>query len=167
MRFVDVRNLLGKAFCDYLLTGEERFRELYLKADVPPEFKTYKGGRVNFYETFIGRYKPLIPAKGIEEVVKLGFELNRLGYYFEAHEVIEKYWLTYRGEYKRLLQALIQVAIANMHYEGGNLKGYNRMRELALENLKPYSGKPFGIDLERLRESIETASGIIEFPPLG
>jgi hypothetical protein len=99
-----------------------------------------------------------------ETVIKLGCELNRLGYYFEAHEVIEKYWLNYKGEYKKFLQALIQVAIANMHYKSGNLKGYNRMKELALGNLKPYSGKPFGIDLQRLKNNIETAEGIIDFP---
>lgn len=164
MRFVDVRNLLGKTFCDYLLTGDEKYRQKYLNAEVPEEFEDYKRERINFYETFIEKHKHLIPAEDTETVIKLGCKLNKLGYYFEAHEVIEKYWLNYKGEYKRLLQALIQVAIANMHYESGNLKGYSRMKELALENLKPYSGKPFGIDLQRLRENIKTAEGIIGFP---
>ena len=164
MRFIDVRNLLGKAFCDYLLTGEEKFRETYLFARVPEDFETYKRERVNFYETFIGEYKSYIPATDIEAVVFLGKTLNRIGYYFEAHEVVEKYWLTYKGEYKKFLQALIQVAIANMHLEGGNLKGYTRMRELALKNLEPYRGTLFEVDLERLKGELKNGSGFIPIP---
>ncbi len=164
MRFVDVRNLLGKAFCDYLLTGEEKFRETYLSAEVPQDFEPYKRERVNFYETFIRDYREFIPADGVEKVVFLGKTLNGLGYYFEAHEVVEKYWLNYRGEYRKFLQALIQVAIANMHLEGGNLKGYTRMRELALKNLKPYKGTLFCVNVERLREELKTAEGFLSIP---
>ena len=164
MRFVDVRNLIGKAFCDYLLTGEEKFRELYQKVHVPQEFENYKRERVNFYETFIREHKREIPAKDCPKVVFLGKTLNRLGYYFEAHEVVEKFWLSYRGEYRKFLQALIQVAIANMHYEGGNNKGYTRMKELALENLKPYKGEIFGIDTERLKENLKNQKGFIAIP---
>ena len=164
MRFIDVRNLIGKAFCDYLLTGEEKFRKTYLSAEVPEEFKTYKRERVNFYENFISDYRDFIPARGIEEVVFFGRTLNSLGYYFEAHEVVEKYWLTYKGECKKFLQALIQVAIANMHLEGGNIKGYTRMRELALKNLEPYKGTLFGVNLERLKEELKNAEGFIPIP---
>ncbi len=164
MRFIDVRNLIGKAFCDYLLTGEEKFRKTYLLAEVPEEFKTYKRERVNFYENFISDYRDFIPARDIEKVVFFGRTLNSLGYYFEAHEVVEKYWLTYKGEYKKFLQALIQVAIANMHLEGGNIKGYTRMRELALKNLEPYEGTLFDVDIERLKEELKNAEGFISIP---
>ena len=164
MRFVDVRNLIGKAFCDYLLTGEERFRELYLSAEVSKEFETYKRERLKFYETFIRQYGDKIPAKGCEEVVFLGKTLNGLGYYFEAHEVVEKFWLTYKGEFKKFLQALIQVAIANIHLEGGNLKGYTRMRELALKNLETYGGVIFGVDVERLKGELKNAEGFLTIP---
>jgi len=98
MRFVDVRNLIGKAFCDYLLTGEEKFRNLYLSAEVPVKFENYKRERVNFYETFIREHGDKIPARGCEDVLFFGKTLNNLGYYFEAHEVVEKFWLTYEGE---------------------------------------------------------------------
>ena len=151
MRFVDVRNLLGKTFCDYLLTADENFRQKYLSLEVPQEYKPFKEEKIQYYETFIGQYKSLIPAKDLQTVVKLGQILNREKQYFEAHEVIEKYWLNYQGKYKKYLQALIQVAIANMHLESGNLKGYQRMKEFALKNLEPFHGNLFGVDIEQLR----------------
>jgi len=155
MRFVDVRNLLGKTFCDYLLTADENFRQKYLYLEVPQEYQPFKEEKVQYYETFIGQYKPLIPAKDLQTVVKLGQILNREEQYFEAHEVIEKYWLTYRGKYKKYLQALIQVAIANMHLENRNLKGYRRMKEMALKNLAPFQGNLFGVDTEQLKELLK------------
>ena len=51
MRLIDVRNLIGKAFCDYLLTGEEKFREIYLRAEVSEEFETYKRKGLTFTRT--------------------------------------------------------------------------------------------------------------------
>jgi predicted metal-dependent hydrolase len=162
MRFVDVRNKIGKAFCDYLLTGERKFWEYILTLEVPEEFKPYKEERIAYYSRFLERFKDKIPARDIGTVVFLGKVLNNEKLYFEGHEVIEKYWLRYKGEYKKFLQALIQVAIANMHLEGGNLKGYSRMKELALKNLEPYKGTLFGIDTERLREQL-TSEGEVYF----
>jgi hypothetical protein len=161
MRFIDVRNLLGKAFCDYLLTGEHSFREFYLTFEVAEVFKSYAEGRRKFYETFVEEFGNFIPAREEEVVVFLGKTLNNLGYYFEAHEVVEKFWLGYRGRFKRFLQALIQVSIANMHLEGGNLKGYNRMRELALKNFEGFDGIVLGINLPRLREEILKGEGFL------
>ncbi len=163
MRFVDVRNLIGKAFCDYLLTGDINFRNLYLSANVPKEFENYKRERVSFYETFISGYKNFIPAKGCKEVVLLARVLNERGYYFEAHEVVEKFWLRCDCPEKKLLQAVIQTAIANMHLENRNLKGYSRMKELALENLKPYRGVICTIEVENLKEELRKERGFLKF----
>ena len=154
MRFVDVRNKIGKAFCDYLLTGEERFLNFIKTLKVPEEFENYKRDRLTYYFLFIEKFSEKIPAKGTGTVVYFGRILNNDGFYFEGHEIIEKYWLQYSGEYKKFLQALIQVAIANMHLENGNKKGYQRMKELALENLKPYKGMLFGIDTEALKSRL-------------
>ncbi|HID79030.1 MAG TPA: DUF309 domain-containing protein [Aquifex aeolicus] len=163
MRFVDARNLIGKAFCDYLLTGDENFRNLYLSAEVPEEFENYKRERVAFYETFISGYKQIIPAKGCEEVVLLARALNGKGYYFEAHEVVEKFWLKCNCPEKKLLQAVIQTAIANMHLEKRNLKGYSRMKELALENLKPYRGVICTVEVENLKGELRKEKGFLRF----
>jgi len=84
MRFVDVRNLLGKTFCDYLLTADENFRQKYLSLEVPQEYQPFKEEKIQYYETFIGQYKSLIPAKDLQTVVKLGQILNREEQYFEA-----------------------------------------------------------------------------------
>lgn len=155
MRFVDVRNLLGKTFCDYLLTKNENFRKLYLTMEVPEEFQSYKEQKVNYYETFVNNNVQLLPIKDITTLIKVARFLNEDGQYFEAHEVVEKYWLNYTGGYKKFLQALIQVAIANMHLEANNTKGYKRMKELALKNLEPFKGNLFGVDVEQLKEVLK------------
>ena len=164
MRFVDVRNLLGKAFCNYLLTLNEIYRKNYQTLEVPEEFVEYKSQRVAFYKTFIEKNKKLLPPKDCPSVLLLGKELNNGGYYFEAHEVVEKYWLNYKGEHKKFLQAFIQVAIANMHLESGNLRGYQKMKVLALKNLENFKGEIFGIDTDKLKESLKNQSGFILIP---
>ena len=161
MRFIDIRNGLGKSFCDYLLTGDETFKRRYLTLEVPPEFLPYAEGRRFFYKTFEGAFADFIPARGIEDVVFLGKALNNLGYYFEAHEVVEKFWLNYEGDFKKFLQALIQVSIANLHLEGGNQKGYLRLRKSALKNLNGFGGWLFGINLPRLKEELTSAEGYL------
>ncbi len=155
MRFVDVRNLLGKAFCDYLLTGEDKFKESFLKLEVPGEFLSYKEERVSYYLRFIKTHKGKIPASTSEGVIRLTKLLNGDGLHFEAHEVVEKFWLTYKGNDRLLLQAIIQVAIANIHLESGNLRGYRRMKELALKNLKSFGGTLHGVDVDRLKETLK------------
>jgi hypothetical protein len=161
MRFVDVRNALGKSFCDYLLTGDAFFRERYLSVKVPEEFEEYAEGRRNFYETFVDIFSDFLPSRDLETVVFLGKVLNNLGYYFEAHEVVEKYWLNYEGRLKRFLQALIQVSIANLHLEGGNLVGYRRLRELALGNLSDFDGFTLGVNVPRLKEELRNAEDFL------
>jgi hypothetical protein len=155
MRFVDVRNQLGKNFCDYLLTKARKYWETILSLEVSPEFLPYKEERIKTYQQLLEEYKNLLPAKDIEKVIFLGRDMNNRGLYFEGHEIIEKYWLTYKGKYKKFLQALIQVSIANMHLESGNLKGYHRMKELAIKNLSEYSGNLFNIDVEKLKNTLQ------------
>ncbi len=155
MRFVDVRNLLGKNFCDYLLTGENKLKESFLKLEVPEELLPYKEERVSYYLRFVETRKGEIPASTPEGVIRLAKLLNKDGLYFEAHEVVEKFWLSYKGSDRLFLQAIIQVAIANMHLESGNLKGHRRMKELALKNLKPFGGTLHGVDVDRLKETLK------------
>ncbi len=155
MRFVDVRNKIGKNFCDYLLTKERKYWKEILSLEVPPEFLPYKEERIKTYKQLLEEYKNLLPAKDIEKVIFLGRDMNNRGLYFEGHEIIEKYWLIYNGRYKKFLQALIQVSIANMHLESGNLKGYHRMKELAIKNLSEYSGNLFNVNIEKLKKILE------------
>ena len=161
MRFVDVRNSLGKTFCDYLLTLDVNYKNAYLTLEVPAEYKPYAERRVRFYLTFEEAFKEFLPAGDLETVLFLGKVLNNLGFYFESHELVEKYWLNYTGELKKMLQAVIQVAIANMHLEGGNKRGYQQMKLLAITNLNPYGGFVYGINIEGLKREIENSEGFI------
>jgi len=154
MRAVDVRNALGKAFCDYLLTGRQSYLEFI--ADFAGKNAVYDAAeRFEFYLRFVRRNQALIPASDPSLVLFFTAELNNLGYPFEAHEVAEKYWLKYRGGRKDFILALIQVAIANLHLLNRNYKGYLKIKQKAAENLKPFGGNLWGIEVELLKEFLK------------
>jgi len=62
------------------------------------------------------------------------FCLYAKGEYFDAHEVLEDYWLEEGRD--PLLQALIQVAVAYYHYEAGNVAGSRALFASALHYLE-------------------------------
>jgi hypothetical protein len=49
--------------------------------------------------------------------------LFEAGLYFEAHEVLEPYWVRAEGAEREALQGLIQVAVGFQHLANGNLEG--------------------------------------------
>ena len=66
-----------------------------------------------------------------------GRALFNAGRYFEAHEAWEEAWLAERGDARRLLQGLIQVA-AGCHKAGqGKAEGCARLLAAGLEKLEP------------------------------
>ncbi|RKQ88716.1 DUF309 domain-containing protein [Brockia lithotrophica] len=62
------------------------------------------------------------------------FCLYAKGEYFDAHEVLEDFWLEEGRD--PLLQALIQVAVAYYHYEAGNVAGSRALFTSALGYLE-------------------------------
>lgn len=62
------------------------------------------------------------------------FCLYAKGEYFDAHEVLEDFWLEEGRD--PLLQALIQVAVAYYHYEAGNISGSRALFTSALSYLE-------------------------------
>jgi hypothetical protein len=59
------------------------------------------------------------PPAGLAEAATL-FDA---GLYFEAHEVLEPFWLRAEGAEREALQGLIQVAVGFQHLANGNLEG--------------------------------------------
>lgn len=43
--------------------------------------------------------------------------------WFECHETVEALWLQAQGELRNLYQGIIQLAIAQLHWENGNANG--------------------------------------------
>jgi predicted metal-dependent hydrolase len=80
------------------------------------------------------------------------------GRYFDAHEILEAYWVSYRGPDRELYRGLIQAAVALHHARGGNVRGARGVGGRARRNIARYAPEYEGIDvaayLRRLDEEI-------------
>lgn len=81
------------------------------------------------------------------------------GRYFEAHEILEAYWVAYRGPDRDFYRGLIQAAVALHHVRSGNLVGAAGVAARARRNLAAHAPEHAGVDvagiLERLAREIE------------
>ena len=82
-----------------------------------------------------------------------GIELFNAGDFFAAHEELEDVWREMKGDERRRMQGLIQVAVAFHHHSTGNLAGARSLLQRAARNLAG-AGELHGIALEPLRESL-------------
>jgi hypothetical protein len=64
-----------------------------------------------------------------------GIELFNAGEFFECHEAWEEIWLKSDGVEREFLHALIQIAVALLHVQRGNLKGALSVFERARRKL--------------------------------
>jgi uncharacterized protein len=88
------------------------------------------------------------PQHGFEEGRRL-FNQRR---YFDAHEVWEDVWREAHGGRKRVLQGLIQVAVALHHFTRENRRGAASLLARAEPKLENEHG--FGIDITALRQAV-------------
>ena len=58
--------------------------------------------------------------------------------FWEAHETWEEIWLKAKGDEKRFLQGLIQLAAAYHHVKRGTFRGAVRLFDAALAKLDPF-----------------------------
>lgn len=82
-------------------------------------------------------------------------EAFNAGRYFEAHEILEDFWLHYSGPDRRFYQGLIQVAVAAHHYTRGNILGAERVASSARRNLTPWLPKYARLDAQRLLDWLD------------
>jgi len=83
-----------------------------------------------------------------------GVELFNAGDFFAAHEELEDVWREMRGEQRRRLQGLIQVAVAFHHHSRGNLAGARSLLERGARKLDGAGDHLHGIALAPLRASL-------------
>jgi hypothetical protein len=72
------------------------------------------------------------------------------GQHFEAHEILEAYWVTYRGEDRDFYKGLIQAAVALHHASQGNRDGAKNVARRATSLLAPFGPSRDGIDVAAL-----------------
>jgi predicted metal-dependent hydrolase len=91
--------------------------------------------------------------------VKHGIDLFNSGSYFEAHEALETAWRAEKGEIRFLYQGVLQVGIACLHIQRGNLSGAQHLLRKGIGLLEPFKQNHFSIDVLRL---IEDAQALLQ-----
>jgi len=72
------------------------------------------------------------------------------GAYFEAHEILEAFWVSYRGEDRDFYKGLIQAAVALHHASVGNTVGAAGVAARARRHLTPYAPRYQAIDVDAI-----------------
>ena len=83
-----------------------------------------------------------------------GVELFNAASWYEAHDVLEELWHETADPDRRVLQGLIQVAVAHVHLERGNRKGATILLGEGLGRLTGRALPDFGLDLDQLRSRV-------------
>ena len=83
-----------------------------------------------------------------------GVELFNAASWYEAHDVLEELWHETADPDRRVLQGLIQVAVAHVHLERGNTRGATILLGEGLGRLQGKGLPDFGLDLSALRRVV-------------
>ena len=79
------------------------------------------------------------------------------GDFFEAHEILEAFWMGYRGDDRDFYRGLIQAAVALHHLGTGNTIGARGVAARARGNLAPYAPRHGGVDVDAILARLEAA----------
>ena len=94
-----------------------------------------------------------------------GLKLFNAERFFDAHEAWETIWLESRGEEKRFLQGLIQLAAAFHHFQRGNLEGAQSLMEEGASKLRHFGPIHRGLNLENLLADLVPWQGFLQSGP--
>jgi predicted metal-dependent hydrolase len=99
---------------------------------------------------------PDLAPEARRELLHDGVEHFNAGRFFEAHETLEEVWRSTTPEPKDLLQGLIQVAVAMVHWrDRGRPAVARRVLAKGRRRIEPYLPAALGIDLEALLANVE------------
>jgi predicted metal-dependent hydrolase len=79
------------------------------------------------------------------------------GFFFEAHENLEPFWVGYQGDDRDFYRGLIQAAVALHHLGAGNAVGAAGVAARARGNLAPYAPRYDGIDVSAILARLAAA----------
>ena len=96
---------------------------------------------------------------------EIGMKLFNSCQWYKSHDVFEEIWHETGGLERQLLQAILQVAVAQVHLENSNLNGATILYGEALGRLKRFHlANNFGLDIEGLSNCV---SRRLEFLQIG
>ena len=93
-----------------------------------------------------------------------GMKLFNSCQWYKSHDVFEEIWHETGGHERQLIQGILQVAVAQVHLENGNLNGATILYGEALGRLKKFHLTNFGLDIEGLSNCV---SRRLEFLQIG
>lgn len=102
----------------------------------------------------------------MKEKFRQGVRLFNLGLFFDAHEIWEEAWNDAEGHEKRLLQALIQIAVAYLKRDSGIPGGAAKMHKAGLEKLKNLPDRCLGLDVREIERNFQEF-GVFKLRPEG
>ena len=77
-------------------------------------------------------------------------ELFNSGAWYEAHDAFEELWHEQVDPNRRLLQGILQIAVAHVHLERRNTRGATILLGEGIGRLKPSLPSALGLDLQAL-----------------
>ncbi len=94
--------------------------------------------------------EPLEPID-VAQAIELGATRWAQQRYFEAHELLEVAWKAASGPERELWKGVIQIAVACVHVQRGNLDGAQRLVERGLRRLGPFPDHAGGLAVAEVR----------------
>ena len=78
--------------------------------------------------------------------------LFNAGEWYACHDGFEELWHETQGPCRRVLQGILQIAVAHLHLERGNRRGATVLLGEGLGRLHNAGAEQLGLDLELLRQ---------------
>tara|TARA_Y100001968_G_scaffold298911_1_gene309140 strand:- start:240 stop:620 length:381 start_codon:yes stop_codon:yes gene_type:complete len=94
----------------------------------------------------------------------IGMKLFNSCEWYKSHDVFEEIWHDTGDPERKLLQGILQVAVAQVHLENGNVNGATILYGEALGRLKRFKSSNLGLDIEGLYKCV---SKRLEFLQMG
>jgi len=99
----------------------------------------------------------LPPAPTHEAAIAAFAKAFDAGAFFDAHEILEAFWVRYTGDDRDFYKGLIQAAVALHHLGTGNTTGANGVAARARANLAPYAPRHAGVDVDAVLTRLAAA----------
>ena len=74
--------------------------------------------------------------------------------WYKSHDVFEEIWHETSGPERRLLQGILQVAVAQVHLENSNINGATILYGESLGRLKKFQVSNLGLDIVGLTKCV-------------
>tara|TARA_B100000700_G_C15022627_1_gene846508 strand:- start:1245 stop:1658 length:414 start_codon:yes stop_codon:yes gene_type:complete len=84
-----------------------------------------------------------------------GLELFNKAQWYEAHDIFEDLWHELQGPERKSIQGILQIAVAQLHLERGNLKGATILYGEGLGRLRSLGTPNLGLNMEKLCDFIQ------------